>query len=352
MTRGSAKHRLRWTLTLAFAALLVFGVACGDDDDKDGEVPGEAPATASPSAIAAAQLPACTAANQISLLQPATPTPTPAATATPTAAATPAAGATPTPTPRSAPSVDRVGPLPDGYQESFRLLYIYDRADNRQVRVICGNDAAAKIRADQPYEFGSVLVMETYRAKVDAQGTVMEDANGRFIREALTGIFVMRKEEGFGADYGALQTGNWEYVAFRPDAKTYLTEPKNTAACAACHAALKVLPTSDFVFRTNLAVAPDKATAGKAFEIGANEIQASSMLFGPNAFTVKAGTTVTWVNRDAFPHTVTSTDAGGFDSGIMQANARFTHTFNTAGTFQYVCTLHPEQMRARVTVTD
>lgn len=347
MTLG--RSRRLWAPLVGLTVLLFALAACSDDDDG-GEATPESTAAASPSAIAAAQLPACTAANQISLLQPAAPTPTPSVTATPTP--TPAGSPTPTPTPRPAPATDRVGPLPEAYQDGFKLLYIYDRIDNRQVRVICGNDAAAKIRADQPYEFGSVLVMETYRAKVDAQGAVVKDTNGRFIREALTGIFVMRKEPGYGADYAAVQTGNWEYVAYRPDAKTFLTEPKNTAACAACHSALKVLPASDFVFRTNLAVAPDKAVAGKAYEVGANEIQAASMSFGPNAFTVKAGTTVTWVNRDAFPHTVTSTDAGGFDSGIMQAGARFQRTFDTAGTFQYVCTLHPEQMRARVTVTN
>lgn len=70
--------------------------------------------------------------------------------------------------------------------------------------------------------------------------------------------------------------------------------------------------------------------------------------YRPSSITVAAGTTLTWVNTGAAPHTVTD-EAARFDSGTLSAGARWSHTFSTPGTFRYLCTLHP-QMRATVIV--
>ena len=99
-----------------------------------------------------------------------------------------------------APTVDRVG-FPENYQTQFVPLFAFDRPDARQVRVVYGNHVVTNGPRYGPYDYGSVLVMETYRAAQDAQGTVLKDAAGRFIRDQLLGIFVMRKERGFGVDY-------------------------------------------------------------------------------------------------------------------------------------------------------
>ncbi len=64
---------------------------------------------------------------------------------------------------------------------------------------------------------------------------------------------------------------------------------------------------------------------------------------------VPAGTTVTWINRDEEPHTVAASD-GSFHSPGMGTGAVFTHTFSAAGTFDYVCSIHP-MMRGTVVVT-
>jgi len=69
--------------------------------------------------------------------------------------------------------------------------------------------------------------------------------------------------------------------------------------------------------------------------------------FSPASISVTAGTTVTWTNRGAKPHTVTGT---GFDSGLMSPGATFSFTFATAGTFSYVCDFH-SQMTGTVVVT-
>lgn len=58
--------------------------------------------------------------------------------------------------------------------------------------------------------------------------------------------------------------------------------------------------------------------------------------------------TVTFVNKDGAPHTVSATD-GSFDSGNLAAGASWTHTFATAGTYTYYCAYH-RWMKGTVTV--
>ncbi len=70
--------------------------------------------------------------------------------------------------------------------------------------------------------------------------------------------------------------------------------------------------------------------------------------FAPRTLTVKAGTTVTWTNRDDMPHTVVST-AKAFASEALDTDQTFTHTFAEAGTFDYFCSIHP-RMTGRVVV--
>ncbi len=67
-----------------------------------------------------------------------------------------------------------------------------------------------------------------------------------------------------------------------------------------------------------------------------------------NVLTVPVGTTVTWTNQDEQLHTVT--DVGGaFDSGFLREGESFSHTFDTPGEYEYLCTPHP-WMRAKVIV--
>jgi amicyanin len=70
------------------------------------------------------------------------------------------------------------------------------------------------------------------------------------------------------------------------------------------------------------------------------------MFYDPSPVNVAVGTTVTWTNDDATLHTVYSgsptQDSGKlFQSPFMAKGKTFTHTFDTAGTFDYYCTLHP-----------
>src|SRR5688572_24367229 len=135
----------------------------------------------------------------------------------------PVATAQQPPAPGPAPTEDRVG-FPEGYQETDTVMFVLDRPDNKQVRVIYGNPQAASATYGEPFPYGSIMVMETWSTKKDEHGNALLDESGRYQRDALQGIFVQRKEPGFGEGYGVQRSGEWEYVAFRPD-RTYSSPP-------------------------------------------------------------------------------------------------------------------------------
>ena len=73
----------------------------------------------------------------------------------------------------------------------------------------------------------------------------------------------------------------------------------------------------------------------------------------PYEVTINVGDTITWINDDELPHTVTAGDLevdkeivgtdypNGFDSSIVLKDGTFSHTFETAGTYPYLCIVHP-----------
>ena len=62
--------------------------------------------------------------------------------------------------------------------------------------------------------------------------------------------------------------------------------------------------------------------------------------FRPRDITVSVNDAVEWVNKDPFPHNVTS-KAGAFQSGNLQPDEKWQFRATSRGTFEYVCTLHP-----------
>jgi len=68
--------------------------------------------------------------------------------------------------------------------------------------------------------------------------------------------------------------------------------------------------------------------------------------FIPSPVTVDIGATVTWENDDTAAHTATAGSAtdgpsGVFDSSLIMAGSSFSHTFDSAGTYDYFCMVHP-----------
>ena len=79
------------------------------------------------------------------------------------------------------------------------------------------------------------------------------------------------------------------------------------------------------------------------------DVQMVDFDFTPKQITVAAGGSVGFVNGGVAPHTATSKD-GTWDTGIVRSGDTVRITFDTAGTFTYYCTIHP-QMVATLLVT-
>ena len=112
-----------------------------------------------------------------------------------------------------------------------------------------------------------------------------------------------------------------------------------------------------FLLSVGLSTGPSFVYAqGANVEIQPNSATLGDKAYVPNPAEVKVGESVTWTNGDSQIHTVTSGTVGSadsgsvFDSSILSPKATFDHTFETAGEYDYYCTLHP-QMFGKITVS-
>jgi len=69
-------------------------------------------------------------------------------------------------------------------------------------------------------------------------------------------------------------------------------------------------------------------------------IHVRNLLYGPDAISVRAGTTVEWVNDDPLAHTVVAADSS-FDSGLIEPGKTWRFRFTKPGTYAYSCRPHP-----------
>ncbi len=92
---------------------------------------------------------------------------------------------------------------------------------------------------------------------------------------------------------------------------------------------------------TAIAVAASTVIGTAHDDQGKNmRITIGNFSFLPQIVTVKAGTTVTWINKDDVPHTVSSTTQK-FRSGVLDTDGEFSYTFSDPGTYEYFCSVHP-----------
>ncbi len=119
-----------------------------------------------------------------------------------------------------------------------------------------------------------------------------------------------------------------------------MSKPMLHGAGALC--ALALLATA--VAATSIGVHPVRAAAQAA----AVTVTIGNFTFGPKDITVPAGATVTWVNQDDTPHTVTAND-GSFRSRTLDTDERFSFTFAKPGEYLYFCSIHP-MMTGKVVV--
>jgi plastocyanin len=82
------------------------------------------------------------------------------------------------------------------------------------------------------------------------------------------------------------------------------------------------------------------AVAPLAAQTNSVAVAIDNFTFSPERLTVKAGTTVTWTNRDDIPHTVAAKDRA-FKSRATDTDESYSFTFATPGEYSYFCSLHP-----------
>jgi len=88
-----------------------------------------------------------------------------------------------------------------------------------------------------------------------------------------------------------------------------------------------------------IAVSAIGADTAKAPKAARHQVVIEAVAYAPPTLTVHRGDTVVWVNHDPFPHTVAA--AGAFDSGSIAAGASWRYVAAKPGSFDYICTLHP-----------
>ena len=71
-------------------------------------------------------------------------------------------------------------------------------------------------------------------------------------------------------------------------------------------------------------------------------VKIDNFTFRPKQLEIASGTTVTWLNADDVPHTVTSKDdPEAFASGALDTDDKFSFTFKKPGKYAYYCKVHP-----------
>jgi plastocyanin len=79
--------------------------------------------------------------------------------------------------------------------------------------------------------------------------------------------------------------------------------------------------------------------AGPSISIVVGASGLTTTAYSPNPQTISRGSTVTFVNNDSVSHTATS--SGTFDTGTIASGGRASVTLQNAGSFTYLCTIHP-----------
>lgn len=79
--------------------------------------------------------------------------------------------------------------------------------------------------------------------------------------------------------------------------------------------------------------------AAAAMPQPASAVTISNTQYSPTKLTVAPGTTVTWTNKEAKPHTVTADD-NSFASKALKENDTFSFKFDKPGAYAYHCAFH------------
>jgi plastocyanin len=86
--------------------------------------------------------------------------------------------------------------------------------------------------------------------------------------------------------------------------------------------------------------APSPRQPPRATTSAVKRVTIRNFKFAPARIVVARGTRIVWSNRDGATHTVVS-KAGRWSSRNLATGASFARTLRRAGTFPYICSIHP-----------
>lgn len=127
--------------------------------------------------------------------------------------------------------------LPEGYEQIFSQYSVANRANQTQVAKFYANQIAVEsYKKGEEAAPGSVVIMEIYAPKKDANDKIISGQNGLFEIDKLAAVAVMEKRNNWDSAYQASdRTGDWGFAVYNPDG----TVKVNDLDCVQCHTPLQ-----------------------------------------------------------------------------------------------------------------
>ena len=125
--------------------------------------------------------------------------------------------------------------FPESYKSTFTKYHTLNFPTTNQVRYYFANKVALQAaREGKPLPDGSVLFVEVYSPKLDADKKPIMGSDGFFVPDKLVAYTAMAREAGWGKDIpDMLRNSDWNYAVFTIDSKQ--RPGVNQAECLACH---------------------------------------------------------------------------------------------------------------------
>jgi cytochrome c553 len=125
--------------------------------------------------------------------------------------------------------------FPENYKSTYTKYHTINFPATKQVRYYYANPVALKAARDgQPLPDGSVLFVEVYSAKLDADKKPVTGPDGFYAADQLVSYTAMARDAGWGKDIPEmLRNEEWNYAVFTPARQQ--RAGVNQAECLACH---------------------------------------------------------------------------------------------------------------------
>lgn len=131
---------------------------------------------------------------------------------------------------------------PTGYQKTFTNYVNMNRNGKDLLAKMYANDVAMdSYKAGKAAANGSVVIMEVYKPKKDADGKPVKGEDGLFVADKLAAVAVMERQDWDKKIAAEDQLANWGFGFYKGDGSV----KDNKLDCVGCH---KPLDKADYLF--------------------------------------------------------------------------------------------------------